>query len=106
MRKKSDPEEALREKMEKRTGTVIISVEDRAQAPALNAILSKHADIILCRVGYPRLSKNSIITILIEGTTDRIGALTGQLGRLSGIEVKSALLKPRNDSDDETALQD
>lgn len=31
------------------------------------------------------------------GTTDEIGALTGQLGRLSGIEVKSALLKPRED---------
>lgn len=82
--------------MEKRTGTVIISVEDREQAPQLNAVISRHADIILCRMGYPRLSRNSIITLLLEGTTDQIGALTGQLGRLSGIEVKSALLKPRN----------
>lgn len=82
--------------MEKRTGTVIISVEDREQAPQLNAVISRHADIILCRMGYPRQNRNSIITLLLEGTTDQIGALTGQLGRLSGIEVKSALLKPRN----------
>ena len=82
--------------MEKRTGTVIISVEDREMAPQLNAVISKYADIILCRTGYPRKDRNSIITLLLEGTTDQIGALTGQLGRLSGIEVKSALLKPRN----------
>ena len=85
--------------MEKRTGTVIISVEDREQAPQLNAVISRHADIILCRMGYPRLSRNSIITLLLEGTTDQIGALTGQLGLLGGIEVKSALLKPRNDDE-------
>lgn len=82
--------------MEKRTGTVIISIEDREMAPQLNAVISRHSDIILCRMGYPRKDSNSIITLLLEGTTDRIGALTGQLGRLSGIEVKSALLKPRN----------
>lgn len=85
--------------MEKRTGTVIISVEDRETAPQINSVLSKHADIILCRMGYPRKDSNSIITLLLEGTTDQIGALTGQLGRLSGIEVKSALLKPRNDQE-------
>lgn len=85
--------------MEKRTGTVIISVEDREQAPQLNAVISRHADIILCRMGYPRQNRNSIITLLLEGTTDQIGALTGQLGRLSGIEVKSALLKPRNEDE-------
>lgn len=83
--------------MEKRTGTVIISIEDREVAPQVNSILSRHADIILCRLGYPRQNRNNIITLLLEGTTDEIGALTGQLGRLSGIEVKSALLKKGQD---------
>ena len=83
--------------MEKRTGTVIISVDDRSQAPQVNAILSRHADVILCRFGLPRPGRNSIITIVIDGTTDQIGALTGQLGRVSGIEVKSALLRPREE---------
>ena len=85
--------------MEKRTGTVIIAVEDREMASQLNAVISKHADIILCRTGYPRKNNRGIITLLLEGTTDQIGSLTGQLGRLSGIEVKSALLKPRNEDE-------
>ena len=83
--------------MEKRTGTVIIAVNDRSQSPQLNAILSRHSDIIVCRFGLPRQDKRSIITIVIEGTTDQIGALTGQLGKVSGLEVKSALLKPCED---------
>ena len=35
----------------------------------------------------------SIISVIFESTTDEIGSLTGQLGRIEGIEVKSALLK-------------
>ena len=85
--------------MEKRTGAVIISIEDREVASQLNAVISKHSDIVLCRMGYPRKNSRSIITLLLEGTTDQIGALTGQLGHLSGIEVKSALLKSRNEDE-------
>lgn len=80
--------------MEKRIGTVIIDIENRESAPAVNAVLSRHADIILCRQGLPR-NFRSIISLVLEGTTDEIGSLTGQLGRLEGIEVKSALLKSR-----------
>ena len=81
--------------MEKRTGTAIIYIEDRENAQQVNAVLSRHADIILCRMGFPKQDNNSIISLILEGTTDEIGSLTGQLGRLNGIEVKSALLKPR-----------
>ena len=77
--------------MEKRIGTVIIYVGDRKSAPQLNEVLSRHADIIICRQGFPR-QEYSLISVVFEGTTDRIGSLTGQLGRLDGIEVKSALL--------------
>ena len=35
----------------------------------------------------------SIISLVLEGTTDEIGALTGQIGRLSGVQVKSVLTK-------------
>lgn len=83
--------------MEKRTGTVIIAVDDRSRAPQVNAILSRHSDVILCRFGLPRQEGNNIITIVVEGTTDSIGSLTGQLGRIEGIEVKSALLKSREE---------
>ena len=84
--------------MEKRIGTVIIYVGDRQSAPQLNEVLSRHADIIICRQGFPR-QNYSLISVVFEGTTDRIGSLTGQLGRLDGIEVKSALLKTHPDRD-------
>ena len=83
--------------MEKRIGTVIIYVGDRQSAPQLNEVLSRHADIIICRQGFPR-QNYSLISVVFEGTTDRIGSLTGQLGRIEGIEVKSALLKSKENS--------
>ena len=50
------------------------------------------------RQGFPR-GNYSIISVIFEGTTDEIGSLTGQLGRIEGIEVKSALLKGRETRD-------
>lgn len=79
--------------MEKRIGTVIIGIENRESAPAVNAIISKHSDIIIGRLGLPRTEGMSLINLVVEGNTDEIGSLTGQLGKLDGIEVKSAVLK-------------
>lgn len=81
--------------MEKRIGTVIVYVGDRQNVPQLNEVLSRHSDIIICRQGFPR-KDYSLISVVFEGTTDQIGSLTGQLGRIEGIEVKSALLPLRN----------
>jgi len=38
-----------------------------------------------------------VISLIIEGTTDRINALTGRIGRLDGVEVKSILSKYKED---------
>lgn len=35
----------------------------------------------------------NVISLIFEGTTDEIGSLTGKLGKLYGIRVKSILLK-------------
>lgn len=78
--------------MEKRIGTVIIGIENRESAPSVNAIISKHSDIVIGRLGLPRTEGMSLINLVVEGTTDEIGSLTGQLGKLTGIEVKSAVL--------------
>jgi putative iron-only hydrogenase system regulator len=81
--------------MEKRIGAALILVEDKENIDLLNQIISAHAHIILGRQGLPVREKNiSIISLVLEGTTDQIGALTGQLGRLKGIQVKSVLTKP------------
>ena len=80
--------------MEERIGSVIILVEDRSQVPLLNQVISKYADCILGRQGLQLKDRGkSIISLVLEGTTDELGGLTGQLGRIKGIQVKSVLLK-------------
>jgi putative iron-only hydrogenase system regulator len=82
--------------MEKRIGTALIQIEDRENVQLLNEIISKHSNIIIGRQGLPRSNGMGIISLVLEGTTDQIGSLTGQLGRIEGIQVKSVLLKTRN----------
>ena len=78
--------------MERRIGAVIILISDESQIPHINSIISAQSDIILGRQGIPLRDRSlSVISLVVEGDTDRIGALTGKLGRLPGVKVKSLL---------------
>ena len=80
--------------MEKRIGVVSILINDKTHVPVLNRILSDYSEIILGRMGLPMRDKGiQIIALIVEGSTDDLGALTGKLGRLDGIRVKSLLNK-------------
>ena len=81
--------------MEKRLGFVGIIIEDRKKsAPPVNRILSDYGDVILARVGLPHKQRQcSVITLTVEMTSDEIGGLTGKLGAIEGVMVKSALGK-------------
>ncbi len=80
--------------MEKRIGVIAIIVEEKSSILHLNNLFTEYSDIVLGRQGLPLRDKNiSIISLLIEGSTDQIGALTGRIGRLPGITVKSVLTK-------------
>ena len=81
--------------MNKRIGFVGIIVEDRLKSsPAVNQILSEAGGLILARVGLPCRERGvSVITLVIEATTDEQGWLTGRLGAIEGVSVKSALAK-------------
>jgi len=79
--------------MEKRVGVAIIQVENRESVQFMNEIISNHSQIIIGRQGLPRSNGQNIISLVLEGTTDQISSLTGQLGRLKGIQIKSVLLK-------------
>ncbi len=79
--------------MEKRIGSALILVEDNSEVSLLNEILSRHAHIIISRQGIPlRERKINLISLVLEGSTDEIGALTGQVGRLRNIRIKSILI--------------
>ena len=81
--------------MQQRLGFIGIVIEDPLRAPEINIILSRHGQIISGRMGIPRIQHNdadiSVITLIVQGTTDEIGALTGQLGNIGGVQVRSAL---------------
>lgn len=79
----------------KRLGFAGIIIENREQSSQqVNKILSEHADIILARTGIPHIKgKTSIITLVIDCNSDQLGKLTGQLGSLEGVSVKSGLSK-------------
>ncbi|MCT4564592.1 MAG: iron-only hydrogenase system regulator [Maledivibacter sp.] len=80
--------------MDKRIGVVAIIVEDSHSINRVNSILSSYSELVVGRMGVPYKEKNvKVISIIVDGTTDDIGAMTGKLGRLDGVTVKSALTK-------------
>ena len=80
--------------MERRIGFVGLILESRDGVETVNRVLSEHAELILARVGLPRRDKGvSVITLVVEATTDELGTLTGRLGSIPGVSVKSALSK-------------
>jgi putative iron-only hydrogenase system regulator len=81
--------------MESRIGVIAIVVDSRDVTPQLNAILSEFASLIVGRMGIPYREKNlSVMSLIVDGDTDAIGALTGKLGNLRGVRIKTALTKP------------
>jgi putative iron-only hydrogenase system regulator len=81
--------------MEKRLGFVGIIIEDRKKgAKSVNEVLLESGGIVVARMGVPDVRENrSVITLVIDATTDELGAFTGRLGVIDGVTVKSALSK-------------
>lgn len=80
--------------MEKRIGVIGIVIENTESAAKVNIVLHDYADIIVGRMGIPYKEKKvSVISLIVDGTTDEISALTGKLGKIIGVNVKSALQK-------------
>ena len=76
----------------KRIGVVGIVVQggDKATVLEMQNVLSDFSDIIVGRMGVPRQRVNTI-ALIVEGEQERLSALTGRLGRLKTLSVKSAL---------------
>lgn len=82
--------------MEKRIGVVGIVIENTDYVNKINSILHEHSNIIIGRMGLPYREKGlSVISLIVDGSTDEIGSLTGKLGALDGVNVKSALSKKK-----------
>ncbi len=80
--------------MENRVGVVAIVVEDLVSAPKVNEVLHDFSSIIVGRMGIPYKERQiSVISVIVDGTMDQISALTGKLGKVKAVNVKSAITK-------------
>ena len=88
---------------EKRLGFIGIVIERKDCIEEVNRILTKFGKQIRGRIGVPNHEEDSaVIGLIAEGTNDEIGALTGKLGNLPGITVKSALVPSKSKEKEQT----
>ena len=77
--------------METRVAVMSIIVEKGDMVEKLNSILHDYSEYIIGRMGIPyRQKKISIISIAIDAPQDKISALSGKIGNLAGVSVKTA----------------
>ena len=80
--------------MESRVAVISIIVENIESVEKLNSILHDYGDYIIGRMGIPYKNRGiNIISIALDAPSDEINALTGALGRLSGITAKATYSK-------------
>ncbi len=77
--------------METRVAVMSIIVENAQATEELNRILHEYGDDIIGRMGIPHRARGiSIISIALDAPQDRISALSGKIGKLDGVSVKTA----------------
>ena len=75
-----------------RLGVIGIVVENRGEVMTVQRVLSEFSDVIEGRMGIPDKENSvAVISLIVKGNVERLSALTGKLGRIDGIAVKSAL---------------
>ena len=77
--------------VETRIAVIAIIVEDSNSAVEINSLLHEYSSYIIGRMGIPYPAKSvSLISVAIDAPADTISALTGKLGRVNGVTVKTA----------------
>ena len=76
--------------MQTRVATLSIIVEDTDSVEKLNALLHEYGQYIIGRMGLPyRKCGIHIISVAMDAPQDVINALSGKIGRLKGVSVKT-----------------
>lgn len=80
--------------MDKRIGVIGIVVENLDVTGRLNEVLHEYSGLIVGRMGIPYHERGvSVISVIVDGDNNEISAMTGKIGRIPGISVKTALTK-------------
>ncbi len=86
--------ERTERKQETRLAVIAIVVEDASGVAELNDLLHQYSAYIIGRMGIPYPAKGvSLISVALDAPGDAISALTGKLGRIRGLSVKTAYSK-------------
>jgi len=79
---------------EERIGFIGIVIDDLTQAGRVNQLVSQYQSLVTGRIGVPDHENNrAVIGLLIKGSDAQVGAFTGKLGNVPGVQVKSAMTK-------------
>lgn len=77
--------------METRVAVIGIIVENGNSVEELNGLLHDYSEYIIGRMGIPYREKGiNVISVAIDAPQDVISALSGKIGRISGITAKTA----------------
>lgn len=77
--------------METRVALIGIIVEKEDAAEELNSLLHSYGKYIIGRMGIPYRHKSiNIISVAIDAPQDVISSVTGKIGKIDGISVKTA----------------
>ena len=77
--------------MDSRVAVMSIIVEDMDVVEQVNAVLHEYGEYIIGRMGIPyRARRISIISIALDAPQDTISALSGRIGKMAGVSVKTS----------------
>ncbi|KNZ42841.1 TM1266 family iron-only hydrogenase system putative regulator [Acetobacterium bakii] len=88
--------------MEKRIGLIGIVIEKEEAVEKLNSILHDYGKYIVGRMGIPYRERNiSVISVVIDAPSDVISSLSGKLGMIKGISIKTVYSKLSKSSENQ-----
>ena len=80
--------------MDTKIALIGIIVESAESVSPVNTLLHEYSPYIVGRMGIPYAKKEvNIISLVIDAPENVISALSGKLGRIGGISVKTMIAK-------------
>jgi len=81
-----------------RVALIGIMIENNNVAGEINDILHEYSEYIIGRMGIPNVKdKMNVISVVLDAPNDVINAVSGKLGRISGVTSKSICSKAEED---------
>ena len=77
-----------------RVALIGIMIDNNSVGGQINGLLHEYADYIIGRMGIPNVRQDmGVISIVLDAPMDVISALSGKLGRISGVASKTIYSK-------------